>query len=191
MKTDTTLMADSNWESKNNNYCFSRLVRNVWGVEPFYFSTLKDVLRKLHPEHLSALAKAYALPIRYIDYGEFTDSHLEEALNSLKNLDEQYEILLITRKKHLKKKTDDVSHTRELIISGIGFNTNWDIKISDLNLSARIKNALRHSSILTINDLVNFGLSRKKFFWIRNLGDKSIDELNSLLQKDFGLKIED
>ncbi|MGE6370733.1 DNA-directed RNA polymerase subunit alpha C-terminal domain-containing protein [Planococcus kocurii] len=53
--------------------------------------------------------------------------------------------------------------------------------ISKLNLSTRLYNALKKNKINTINDL--FNCSKEDIFKIRNLGKKSIDELNYIIDE--------
>jgi len=60
-----------------------------------------------------------------------------------------------------------------------------DVMIEELHLPTRTINALKKSGVKTLEDLTP--LSKEKLSQIRNLGEKSINEINKLLEKE-GLK---
>ena len=62
----------------------------------------------------------------------------------------------------------------------------YDTTIWDLEITVRVANALKHSNIRTVGELVQ--KTRKELLEIRNLGKKSLKELEEELSK-FGLRI--
>lgn len=80
-------------------------------------------------------------------------------------------------------KDDEVQKT-SLANAGPSYEPS-DVSVEELHLPTRTINALKKSGIQTLEDLIK--LSRDELSKIRNLGEKSIEEITKLLEKE-GLK---
>ena len=62
-----------------------------------------------------------------------------------------------------------------------------DLTIEELNFSVRVFNCLKKANIKTLNDLLKYSIT--ELLAIRNFGEKSANEVSSVLKKKFGVKL--
>ncbi len=184
-----SLLDNSIFETKPNNYAVSNMIRDIWGEEPIYFDRFINALTDLPVKQYMILCNIYNLPF---DFSE-TDIDIQkqnEAIQAFKEQNETFHFLVSTEINYLSEKLKSATELKNKILESNNFCIDWEIKFSATNLSARIKNALFHKGIYTINDLVNYGLEKKKILLIRNIGKDSIAELEEFLKK-FALEIKE
>ena len=206
------IFEDEALEQFKLNYCPNNLYRNARYIIELYLLRAKDSLTAREHEIMydslinnvsdESLAKKYDLTYSRIQQlHEKTYSRLRLAHRisvDYEKLKSEYDILrfdveLLKQKKkslnqYLSKKEDKVveKNFEHLDLELL----NKSILDFDFDFSVRVKNCLKAHDIETIKDIVV--LNRRDFAKMRNLGRKSIDDIDDVLMKyglQFGMDI--
>ena len=90
--------------------------------------------------------------------------------------------LTVSKIDYLLTKAKELNQLNDRVLNDSSLFRDWEVKIEDLPLSPRIKNALKHKNIFTINNLSDYGFTEKNMLAIRNIGTLSLDELRRVIE---------
>lgn len=157
---------------------YSDLVRDFFGLQTFSLEDLKEAIDELPADESIYLYQQFKLNMNDEDEEneEFARSIQASAKQLLYELNEKYYFLTESKIEHLQDLNAKVLLNSEYI-------SDYSLKIEDSSLSTRVKTALTRKGITTIGDLIDY--RPKDLLMIRNLGKKSIQEIEKFLDEIF------
>lgn len=183
MKNEKSLAIDAKFRELREAEKYSNMIRFVFGNRTFLLDTLKTAMCdqiSVSSFSLKVLKSKFDLPGSHLI--EFTNEDLNLAIESLKTLNDIYKFLTVSEIDYLLAKAKELNQLNDRVLNDSSLFRDWEIKIEDLPLSPRIKNALRHKNIFTINQLSDYGFTEKNMLAIRNIGTLSLDELRRVIE---------
>lgn len=185
METTNNLAIDAKFsELKEAEQC-SNMIRFVFGNKTFSLHLLKRAISNSFETLTPLLAK---FNLHTSDYS-YTEEDLKRSVEILKILNESYNFLTVTRINVILAEAQKLNRLNDRVLSASSLFKDWKVKIEDLPLSSRVKNALIRQDIFTINDLSDYGFTEKNMLAIRNMGTLSLDELRRVIEP-YGLMLQ-
>lgn len=181
MDKQKNLAIDAKFSELKENEKYSNMIRFVFGNRTFSMNTLKRALPSapVRSVYLEALLAKFGLIENSTKYKE---ENLKLGIEELKTLNEVYRFLTVSKIDYLLTKAKELNQLNDRVLNDSSLFRDWEIKIEDLPLSPRIKNALKNKNIFTINNLSDYGFTEKNMLAIRNLGTLSLDELRRVIE---------
>lgn len=181
MEKQKNLAIDAKFSELKENEKYSNMIRFVFGNRTFSMNTLKRALPSapVRSVYLEALLAKFGLIENSTKYKE---ENLKLGIEELKTLNEVYRFLTVSKIDYLLTKAKELNQLNDRVLNDSSLFRDWEIKIEDLPLSPRIKNALKNKNIFTINNLSDYGFTEKNMLAIRNLGTLSLDELRRVIE---------
>lgn len=181
MDKQKNLAIDAKFSELKENEKYSNMIRFVFGNRTFSLNSLKRALPSapVRSVYLEALLAKFGLIQISTKYKE---ENLKLGIEELKTLNKMYRFLTVSEIDYLLTKAKELNQLNDRVLNDSLLFRDWEVKIDDLPLSSRIKNALRHKNVFTINDLSDYGFSKKKMLEIRNIGLLSLDELRRVIE---------
>lgn len=178
MKNEKSLAIDTKFSELRLAEKFSNMIRFVFGNRTFSLHILQRAINNSFGTLTPLLTK---FNLHTSDYS-YTEEDLKRSVEDLKILNESYNFLTVTKIDALLAEAQKLNRLNDRALNDSLLFRDWEVKIDDLPLSSRIKNALRHKQIFTINDLSDYGFSEKNILAIRNIGPLSLDELRRVIE---------
>lgn len=178
MKNTKNLAIDAKYIQLEEAEKFSSMIRFVFGNRTFSFHILTKAISN-SSRTITPLLKKFDL---YTSDYAYTEEDLKQSVENLKFLNETYEFLTVTRIDSLLSKAKELNQLNDRVLNNSSLFRDWEVKIEDMPLSTRIKTALKWNHLYTINDLADYGFSKKKMLAIRNIGTLSLDELRRVIE---------
>lgn len=173
-----SLAIDTNTNNKTEAERWSKLFIAIYNSSnmAFCLEDLKKTFSQLPQNYQLILAKKFKLFEVDESLEQINRIEFYSALKMLKLMDEGKDAFSVNAKiAYLQK-------LQQNAIQNSNFHEEWDIEITDLNLSVRAINALSRAGIKTLNDL--FSRTLDSISHIRNVGEKMIkDEILPLYKK--------
>ncbi len=185
MKNIKNLAIDSKFCELEEAEKYSKMIQFVFGNKTFFLQDLKRYMES--DSNLDALKAHFDLPGAPKNL-KYSETSLRIAADRLKVINDVYQFLTVSRIDALLSKAQELNAKNDRVLNNSSLFRDWEVKLRDLPLSARIKNALKYKDIFTINDLSDYGFSEKNMLAIRNIGPLSLDELRRVIEP-YGLII--
>lgn len=198
LPTDITIINPNQYiATVSDNSLFEMEIILDWG-KGYTLAENKPMVKEIiEPLDLIAI-DAIFMPVKQVVY------HIENTFSELSGAEEQL-ILEIWTNGSITPAEAIASATRMIIdwfnkIENFDITTVYEkpssveendinsIKIEELNLSSRAYNSLKRANIHVIGDLLVYSLASLKK--LKNFGQKSLDEVNQILERRYGVKIE-